>query len=66
MLKIQLPKGMTNSEQHLTELKNIIAIWKEEIITIEVLIVSGGTSGIIPAIQAGRAGAETILIESGN
>jgi len=26
MLKIQLPKGRTNSEQHLTELKNIIAI----------------------------------------
>ena len=66
MLKIQLPKGMTNSEQHLTGLKNIIAIWKEEIITTEILIVGGGTSETIPAIQAGRAGAETILIESGN
>ena len=30
------------------------------------MIVGGGTSGTIPAIQAGRAGAETILIESGN
>ena len=39
---------------------------KEEIITTEILVVGGGTTGTIAAIQSGRAGAETILIESGN
>ncbi|RTE55244.1 FAD-dependent oxidoreductase [Arenibacter aquaticus] len=32
----------------------------------DVLIVGGGTAGTIAAIQAGRAGARTILIESGS
>jgi len=35
-------------------------------ITTEILIVGGGTAGTIAAIQAGRAGAKTILIESGS
>ncbi len=39
---------------------------KEESITTEILVVGGGTAGTIAAIQAGRAGAETILIESGS
>ena len=39
---------------------------KEESITTEILVVGGGTTGPIAAIQAGRAGAETILIESGS
>ena len=39
---------------------------KEESITTEILVVGGGTTGTIAAIQSGRAGAETILIESGN
>ena len=39
---------------------------KEEIITTEILVVGGGTTGTIAAIQSGRAGAETILIESGS
>jgi len=39
---------------------------KEESISTEVLVVGGGTAGTIAAIQAGRAGAETILIENGS
>ena len=39
---------------------------KEESITTEILVVGGGTTVTIAAIQAGRAGAETILIESGS
>ena len=39
---------------------------KEESITTDILVVGGGTAGTIAAIQAGRAGAETILIESGS
>ncbi len=31
-----------------------------------ILIVGGGTAGVVAAIQAGRAGAETTLIESGS
>lgn len=32
----------------------------------EILIVGGGTAGVVAAIQAGRAGAKTTLIESGS
>ncbi|MFY0626785.1 MAG: FAD-dependent oxidoreductase [Reichenbachiella sp.] len=39
---------------------------KEESITTEILVVGGGTAGTIAAIQAGRAGAKTVLIESGS
>ena len=35
-------------------------------ITTDILVVGGGTAGTIAAIQAGRAGAQTILIESGS
>ena len=33
---------------------------------VEVLVVGGGTAGTIAAIQAGRAGAKTLLIERGS
>ncbi len=39
---------------------------KEESISTEILVVGGGTAGTIAAIQAGRAGAATVLIESGS
>lgn len=41
---------------------------KERSITseIEVLVVGGGTAGTIAAIQAGRAGAKTLLVERGS
>lgn len=39
---------------------------KEENLDTEILIVGGGTAGTVAAIQAGRAGAETTLIESGS
>lgn len=39
---------------------------KEQSINTEILIVGGGTAGTIAAIQAGRAGASTTLIESGS
>ncbi|SHF35118.1 FAD dependent oxidoreductase [Arenibacter palladensis] len=38
----------------------------EKSVKTDVLIVGGGTAGTIAAIQAGRAGAKTILIESGS
>ena len=39
---------------------------KEDSITTEILVIGGGTAGTIAAIQAGREGAKTILIESGS
>lgn len=41
------------------------SITKQELET-DILVVGGGTAGTIAAIQAGRAGARTILIESGS
>jgi hypothetical protein len=35
-------------------------------ITTEVLVVGGGTAGVIAAIQAGRAGCSTVLVENGS
>ena len=35
-------------------------------ITTDILVVGGGTAGTIAAIQAGRAGVETVLLESGS
>ena len=32
----------------------------------DVLVIGGGTSGVIAAIQAGRAGCSTMLVESGS
>jgi len=39
---------------------------KKNSIVTDILVVGGGTAGTIAAIQAGRAGAETVLIESGS
>jgi len=39
---------------------------KRNSIETEILVVGGGTAGTIAAIQAGRAGAATVLIESGS
>ena len=39
---------------------------KRNSITTDVLIVGGGTAGTIAAIQAGRAGVRTVLVESGS
>ncbi len=39
---------------------------KKESIQTEILVVGGGTAGTIAAIQAGRTGAKTVLIESGS
>ena len=39
---------------------------KKNTIETDILIVGGGTAGTIAAIQAGRAGARTILVESGS
>ncbi len=38
----------------------------EKSINTDILIIGGGTAGVIAAIQAGRAGARTLLIESGS
>lgn len=38
----------------------------KKVIQTEVLVVGGGTAGVIAAIQAGRAGAKTILVENGS
>jgi glycine/D-amino acid oxidase-like deaminating enzyme len=39
---------------------------KKKSIETDILVVGGGTAGTIAAIQSGRAGAETVLIESGS
>lgn len=39
---------------------------KIEVLTTDVLIIGGGTTGVIAAIQAGRAGCSTILVEAGS
>lgn len=39
---------------------------KEEIIQTDILVVGGGTAGVIAAIQAGRAGRKVILVENGS
>lgn len=39
---------------------------KKQKIETDILIVGGGTAGVVAAIQAGRAGAKTTLIESGS
>lgn len=39
---------------------------KKERLTTDIMVVGGGTAGTIAAIQAGRAGADTVLIESGS
>ncbi len=39
---------------------------KQQSISTDILVVGGGTAGTIAAIQAGRAGARTVLIESGS
>lgn len=39
---------------------------KQQSISTDILVVGGGTAGTIAAIQAGRAGAKTTLVESGS
>lgn len=39
---------------------------QEKSIVTDILVVGGGTAGTIAAIQAGRAGANTVLVESGS
>jgi hypothetical protein len=39
---------------------------KEQTIKTDILVVGGGTAGVVAAIQAGRAGRKTILMENGS
>ena len=39
---------------------------KNETIETDILVIGGGTAGVIAAIQAGRAGCSTILVEAGS
>ena len=39
---------------------------KKQNISTDIMVVGGGTAGTIAAIQAGRTGAKTVLIESGS
>lgn len=41
-------------------------IIKKETISTDILIVGGGTAGVVAAIQAARAGKKTILVENGS
>jgi len=45
---------------------NIAFRGKAEIIDTDILIVGGGTAGVIAAIQSARAGCSTVLIENGS
>jgi glycine/D-amino acid oxidase-like deaminating enzyme len=59
-LGMAAPK-MSNTERLVQPYKTL----KKSIVT-DILVVGGGTAGTIAAIQAGRAGAKTVLIESGS
>jgi len=48
-----LPKGVVLTDPYETKKNSILA---------DILVVGGGTAGTIAAIQAGRAGAKTVLI----
>lgn len=39
---------------------------KQQTITTDILVVGGGTAGVVAAIQAGRAGRKVILVENGS
>lgn len=48
------------------EAENVSRQIKSSCINTDVLVVGGGTAGVIAAIQASRAGCKTILLESGS
>ncbi len=48
------------------QISNVHEQENTELINTDILVVGGGTSGVIAAIQAGRAGCKTILIENGS
>jgi len=39
---------------------------RKEILNTDILVVGGGTAGVVAAIQAGRAGKKTVLVENGS
>jgi heterodisulfide reductase subunit A-like polyferredoxin len=39
---------------------------KKQTLKTDILVIGGGTAGVIAAIQAGRAGIKTILVENGS
>lgn len=41
-------------------------IIKKEMLTTDILVIGGGTAGVVAAVQAGRAGKKTILVENGS
>ncbi|MBD1424302.1 FAD-dependent oxidoreductase [Sphingobacterium arenae] len=41
-------------------------IIKKEKLTTDILVIGGGTAGVVAAVQAGRAGKKTILVENGS
>lgn len=48
------------------EAKNVVEEADLPVLKTDVLVVGGGTAGVIAAIQAGRAGCKVILVESGS
>ncbi|WP_165792997.1 FAD-dependent oxidoreductase [Sphingobacterium haloxyli] len=41
-------------------------VLKKEMLTTDILVIGGGTAGVVAAVQAGRAGKKTILVENGS
>lgn len=41
-------------------------IIKKEMLATDILVIGGGTAGVVAAVQAGRAGKKTILVENGS
>lgn len=41
-------------------------ILKKEMLTTDILVIGGGTAGVVAAVQAGRAGKKIILVENGS
>jgi hypothetical protein len=46
--------------------ENIKSVKNTKTITTDILVIGGGTAGVIAAIQAARAGCSTILVENGS
>ena len=58
--------GLASSFSLKGNVNNILKSERTETINTDILVVGGGTAGVVAAIQAGRAGCKTVLIENGS
>ncbi len=58
--------GMATSISIRGEASNLPRYKEDDRLITDILVVGGGTAGVVAAIQAGRAGCKTILVENGS